>query len=114
MIHAVAGDSAIEGKDIFSSKLKMNWMSCGCQGIINNQFGSLMITMLPCSRMSCSERVTVTLAHAAHPGQQCSEIDLYTIDLRNREAWPTHDKKALLIGLCWDKSKLKKGGGGGE
>lgn len=44
------------GKGHLPSKLKMNWMSSGCQGIINYQFGSLMITSLPCSHMSSPAR----------------------------------------------------------
>lgn len=64
------------GKGHSLSQSKINWMSTGCQRIINSQFGSLMITPLPRNHMSSPENVNVTLAHAAHPG---SGIDSYCI-----------------------------------
>lgn len=71
-------------------------MSSGCQGIINNQLGSLMITLLPESHCNLG------------PGQRCSGIDvLYKPSVS--EPWPTHDMKSLLIGLCWDKRREKEG-----
>lgn len=64
------------GKGHIPSKLKMNWMSSGCQGIINNQLGSLMITLLPESHCNLG------------PGQRCSAIDvLYKPSVS--EPWPT-------------------------
>lgn len=80
------------GKGHVPSKLKMNWMSPGCQCIINNHLVSLMIISLP------EDWCNLGLGH------RCSGIDvLYKPSLS--EPRPTRDMKSLLIRLYWDKCR---------
>lgn len=83
------------GKGHVPSKLKMNWMSPGCQGIINNHLVSLVITLLP------EDRCNLGL------GQRCSGIDVFYKPSFS-EPRPTRDLKSLLIGLYWDKCREKE------
>lgn len=72
------------------SKLQMNWMFAGCQGVINNQFGSLMI-------ISFSEKVSVTLASANDAARS-----IYSGCYQSLEHGQ-YMTGFLLIGLCWNK-----------